>query len=504
MRRWPIRIALIVFVVLAILVGGSLVNQHSKAGELRRYKAELRAKGEKLSVSQYFAPPSTNADEIASREILKSIDLPEVENYPLLAEYLGAGKVRVAWRGQLHLGSTNDDVVSGDWAQVADEDRAVSAKLQKFLVALKNPAPDSGWVYRDDFVNMARGPILKMTVIRRAAVILDNEALLSLHEQRLDSAVTDLNLITKLSLLDRNDPELVTEVIRVADARAGLRTTWQALQATNWSESQLLTLQQGWEAVNLYDGLELSYLYERTRCVVIMEAIRGFKGTDIAGLLGAGGNVAPRGGIPDVFWKIKVGLIPYIFGQLDQDEESVLKYWTDVIGSVRLIKADHPLAEAKKLDSDAELRVEKQLAGGSNLRQFVVDLLQRHAAKTVSMVVQVETERRLTITAIAIKRYLLKNGAAPPNLAALTPVFLASIPIDPMSGKPLCYRLRPDGYFVLYSTGEDGHDDGGDPTPVKPGDAPDLWTGRDAVWPTAVTTEEQAAAEAAPTTFLKK
>ena len=33
---------------------------------------------------------------------------------------------------------------------------------------------------------------------------------------------------------------------------------------------------------------------------------------------------------------------------------------------------------------------------------------------------------------------------------------------DPIDGKPLRYRLMPDGSFLLYSIGENGKDDGGD------------------------------------------
>ena len=96
--------------------------------------------------------------------------------------------------------------------------------------------------------------------------------------------------------------------------------------------------------------------------------------------------------------------------------------------------------------------------------------------------VRAETERQLTIAAIALKRYQLHYGKAPPELAALVPEFVASAPNDCMSGKALGYRLEDDGTFVLYSVGEDGHDDGGDPKSASVGKF-DLWESRDAVWP---------------------
>jgi hypothetical protein len=106
-----------------------------------------------------------------------------------------------------------------------------------------------------------------------------------------------------------------------------------------------------------------------------------------------------------------------------------------------------------------------------------------------------ETLRRLAIVAIALKRYELKFGKAPSNLFALAPEFLSAVPIDPMSGKALCYRLNADGTPVLYSAGDDGKDGGGDATPTFAKGKPGLWEGRDAVWPTAASDEEMAKAK---------
>jgi hypothetical protein len=100
--------------------------------------------------------------------------------------------------------------------------------------------------------------------------------------------------------------------------------------------------------------------------------------------------------------------------------------------------------------------------------------------------VHTETERQMTLAAIASKRYQLRHGQLPPSLDALVPEFLPTLPYDYMSAKPLGYRLKPDGTYLLYSVGEDGKDDGGDPSPA-PGPPPGLWGGRDAVWPSPAT-----------------
>jgi hypothetical protein len=53
-------------------------------------------------------------------------------------------------------------------------------------------------------------------------------------------------------------------------------------------------------------------------------------------------------------------------------------------------------------------------------------------------------------------------GLAPTNLAQLVPIYLQRVPADPFTGRPMVYR--PEGpKWLLYSVGEDGVDNDGDP-----------------------------------------
>jgi hypothetical protein len=104
----------------------------------------------------------------------------------------------------------------------------------------------------------------------------------------------------------------------------------------------------------------------------------------------------------------------------------------------------------------------------------------------------VETEHRLVITAIALKRFQLAHGKFPDELKNLVPEYLASVPLDPMNGKSLHYHPKPDGAFLLYSVGADGADNGGDPTALEDANNknPSWLRARDIVWPMSATGEE--------------
>ncbi len=71
-----------------------------------------------------------------------------------------------------------------------------------------------------------------------------------------------------------------------------------------------------------------------------------------------------------------------------------------------------------------------------------------------------ETRSRLLTAEAAVRRHVLLQGAPPQSLASIVPEYLAWVPIDPYSNRPLVYRRTDDGY-LLYSVGSNRVDDGG-------------------------------------------
>jgi len=67
---------------------------------------------------------------------------------------------------------------------------------------------------------------------------------------------------------------------------------------------------------------------------------------------------------------------------------------------------------------------------------------------------------RILVCELALAQYIGEHGGPPENLAGLVTQYLPKVPEDPFSGRPLVYRTEPTGY-VLYSVGQNGHDDGG-------------------------------------------
>jgi hypothetical protein len=111
--------------------------------------------------------------------------------------------------------------------------------------------------------------------------------------------------------------------------------------------------------------------------------------------------------------------------------------------------------------------------------------------KVVQKAMTAETQRRIVITAIALKRFERRHGKLPADLLELTPEFLKETLLDPMNARPFHYRFTGGKSFLLYSVGTDGKDDGGDPRPPNPSAQSLFWTTSvDWVWPQPASPEE--------------
>ena len=93
-----------------------------------------------------------------------------------------------------------------------------------------------------------------------------------------------------------------------------------------------------------------------------------------------------------------------------------------------------------------------------------------------------ESRRSISVTVIALKRFHLARGHYPDSLSEQVPRFEESVPVDWFDGAPLRYRRTDSSDFLLWSIGEDGIDNGGDP--VSAGHYSSIWDmGHDWVWP---------------------
>jgi hypothetical protein len=171
-----------------------------------------------------------------------------------------------------------------------------------------------------------------------------------------------------------------------------------------------------------------------------------------------------------------------------------MRQWGAGIEAAKQMKATRSLQPAARQLEEALAALAKRAGTATN--SFILLSADGNVVKNfLERAARTETHRNLVVTVLALERYRLRHGAYPPALSALVPELLRETPRDLMDGQPLRYRRKDDGTFLLYSIGEDGKDDGGDPTAAKSGYTAFFWNGRDCVWPAAAKPEEVAEAE---------
>ena len=346
--------------------------------------------------------------------------------------------------------------------------------------------------------------------IRLSAQALHSAALFELHQGNLASALENLEALQACARVYADEPSLVIYMIRVAVMGLATNACWDALQDPRWIEPQLARLQQACQSGVRFAQIPHVMAAERLTRVHQLEWFAAHSSQALVdrcapiyksfGGLSAELNTANLRGQ----WRRRVFHPAWSYAWRAQEELDHLQYSQRELAVLREAVARGSWADLKK--HQAALRDGYRLPPA--LWRFYLSIPLLEFASTIvgsptpavpvcpypnfsrawRVTARNLTQHELMTTVLALQRHRLRHGQVPATLAALVPEYLSAVPHDLMEGQPLRYRLNADNSFILYSVGEDAHDDGGD---SRPSDADltrspnDPWRGRDWVWPQA-------------------
>jgi hypothetical protein len=463
---------------------GALGMHSGSRGTLRTYVAGLQSKGEKLTYDDLMRGRGTNTFDSHAVLTNAASKLNTARGlHPSLLDlriYVRPGEARATWKQSDPVWSQSSGAAGeATWDDLATQLQAFHGAFQEVREALKTPAADAG-----PFTNVHTTRRVEFVAIRTVAQWLMGAAENDLHQGNLEAALQNIEALAGLAYMERDEPTLVAQMIRVAVANLALTVTWEALQAPGWTEPQLERLQNAWAPVDLLDAVQKGFEGERVGGYEIFGMVRHSNGARMRWLFGRSGSAtASSSGLRlDELMMECVYLPAYKLTSIDEDELFYLRNMEQGITGVRLLKTQRPWAEAKQRVDLVLTNIYAMSSSFQKFRYLLSMITLPNYSRACETAVHGETERQMTLAAIALKRFQLRHGQLPPNLEALVPEFLPAVPYDYMGARPISYRLKADGHYVLYSVGDDGKDDGGDPTPL-PGGRFGLWTGQDAVWP---------------------
>jgi len=277
-----------------------------------------------------------------------------------------------------------------------------------------------------------------------------------------EEALADVELLLRLADTVKEEPFVVSYLLRMACVQLAVQPVWEGLAEHAWTDAQLQTLQARFQQYNFVADMKRPFDCERAAGALTVDLIRKRGLALLVEWIGPGSPTSAD----RKFANWCGGFIPRGWYYLEQVNHCRL-YEMQLNGAYDPTKKRISPARVKA----NVLALEKEISSGS-VGKTINGFLQHHMIAALFLpalnkiplkAAMAQTATDQVALACALERYRLANGSFPETLDALAPKFISQLPADVITGKPGVYRRASDGQFLLYSVGWDEKDDGGKP-----------------------------------------
>jgi hypothetical protein len=463
-RRRKILILAVAVLGAAILI--PVIRHYQLRAATETYIAQLKAKGEPMDLAQVIpprVPPEKNGVPFIKNALanLKSESIVG-SNPPPAMLMVACGRAMIGWQ--------QPDIRSSDgmnqWEDLGRELAAAKGDLDSFQSLTSHPILD----FNLDYQKLPYLSLNYLASLKRSAQWLSASALYDLHQGNPKDACPGVGAMLAIVKGEADERILISQLVRIAIVSMAVSPTWEILQDPDITDDDLAQLQQDWQSLEFTVPMEQTMMFGRVEHLQRFAQIRKsseefnkywgyFYTTDSTPNLGADFEPLKK---RSIFLR-KWDELRWRWFWSYQDEADSLRAFQAVINAARMAETNQSFLSAQ---SFALARLKLNQNPSDDLHNYFsqsVNALQAMLRRTAI----IETAQNVVITAIALKRYELQHHQLPATLDELTPDLLKAVPIDCKDGQPLRYRRNADGTFLLYSVGENGKDDGGDPSLEK-------------------------------------
>jgi hypothetical protein len=330
-----------------------------------------------------------------------------------------------------------------------EQTKALREELQKLQPALVEarrlaqlPRARYDFSWKGDWIGKV---VSVVQPVRTVTNLLQYDAMLRCQDGDLDGALVSCRAILNASRSLRDQPLLISLLVRLACHQVALATLNRILAQGQPSEEALSQLQRMLEEEEAEPLLLTAFRGERANADALLEAvIRG----DVAAAQVYSPGYIPGSPAADRLLSTVLG------GSVRGNRGALLKYMNRVV-------------EIAKLPEQEQYRELDQLLANLPRQTMFVRQMASSMTKVGEATRRGQALLRSALVLVAAERYRLKHGRWPEALTDLVPDYLRFVPADPYDGAPLRYRRLADG-VVSYSVGLDGQDNGGTLDPSRP------------------------------------
>jgi hypothetical protein len=281
---------------------------------------------------------------------------------------------------------------------------------------------------------------------KRIAQLLQLRILAELEAGQSRQALDDVKLFIRLIDSLRDQPFLISHLVRIAMQALALQPIYEGLAQHRWNDAQLAELEKVLATQDFLADFQQAMRGERTCAIETIETERLTREmkSDIQNVERA-----------EVIVTNSLRLMPSAY--FYQNELAFARMYEQyVLPLVDLTNRMVSVAAYNTVEADIEAQMK-------HYSPYTIQALALFPAvsKAVERFAFAQASVDLARVAIALERYRLAHGEYPASLDALAPQFIERVPRDIINGQPLHYRLTDDGKFVLYSVGWNEKDEGG-------------------------------------------
>ena len=482
----PCLIALAWVVTVIALLYGEENWRGRRAWE--KFRREAEARGEQLEWKALIPPPIPDEQNFAATPLIQSW-FPRGQDGPWTDDFARiAGKVRkkskgdqgdrhfldlAAWAAAFtaeEAGKTNRN----QQFEIKDRDSKERAKAAPLVLqGLK-----SSDAALEELRNASRRPYARYPVvynldnpwgillphlakIKGAGQRLQTKACAELAAGQSDKALEDVKLLLYLADSIREEPFLISYLVRIACLQQAIQAIWEGLAEHHWSDAQLQELQNRLQKYNLIADVERPLHGERNAGILTVDLLyrQKYQLTDLWDSL-----ELPR----DTFKFLNVlgRMAPH--GWYYQEQRNYCRIFDLEFAGTLAPSKKRVFPTQVRTNSDEFQRLLASGRAGRTLNAFV------HHQVTVGVLLPslegipwkaafAQATLEQAMLACSLERFRLAHGKFPEELAALVPGFISPLPNDVVTGERYRYSRENDGQFVLYSVGWNLKDDGGMP-----------------------------------------
>jgi len=492
MQKFKVQRTLVVCGILALVAAlFYLATDLRGSSTWGKYIREWEAKGEKFDFASFIPKPVPDDQNFALTPVVagsyeRILDQQGHKIYPQNTNAVDRLDMKV-YDNQFRVDNPTN---GGNWSRGTKTDlqsvqlyfRTLAAKTNDFSIAAQPQSPAADVLLAvskyapaiEDLRVAGRLPFSRFPLnydserpydtllphladLKKCSQVLQLRAIAELQNGQSDLALADVKLSLRLVDSVRNEPFLISHLVRIALVNIVLQPVWEGLADHQWSDAQLVELEQVLVKLDFLADYEFAMRGERACSIAAVEHLRHTRNfRALSGGLAEGSS--DQSAADDPMEQVSGAVFHLVPSAVFYHNEMTIarlhqQWLLPAVDVGRRVVSPEIIRQA--VAANEEMR--KHWSPNNVIACMLLPALEGCASKFA----YAQSAADLARVACALERHRLAHHEYPAALDALAPQCLDKIPGDVINGEPLHYRRMEDRTFLLYSVGWNQTDDGG-------------------------------------------